>query len=223
MADNGSNFSQRKILIIGSIAVIAVVAAGLYYMGYTPQVSPPVNANASVVAAVNGEEITDSDVRMIRQSFAIQGQDVSEQDAIEYTIDRKVLVQEAREQGLFPSKEEVEEILEFQVSQQGGTMDDLKEQIRSQGQSYEEAVDGYRSQVAIQQYIEATIDTPQVSPSEAREFYDQNKEQLAVGANTPSYEEVQDEIVSFLEIQKQQEAVSELIQQLRSKASIVYY
>ena len=228
MVNFGSNFKSSKILIIGVISAAAVLAAvGVFYLsGELEAVSdglPPTNETASAVATVNGMEITQSDVQSMQQSSASQGQQISEQDAIEFSIDREVLVQEAEKQGFSPSTQEVEEILESQVAQQGATIEDLKEQIRSQGQSYGEVLEGYRSQVAVQQYIEATVDIPEVSPSEARDFYEQNKEQLAAGGEVPEYEVVQDDIVSFLEIQKQQEAVSELVQQLRNEASIVYY
>ncbi len=220
---------SSKILIIGGIAIAAVVAAAavFYFGGETEEaqqqdMTPGTIETASPVATVNGEEVTQSEVSSMQQSFALQGQQISEEDAIEYAIDQKLLVQEAESQGFSPSTQEVEEQLEGQLALRGATIDDLKEQLALRGESYEEQLEGFRSQVAVQQYVEETIEVPEVESSEAREFYEENKEQLSTGDQVPSYEETEGQIVSFLESQKQQEAISELLEQLRAKATIVY-
>jgi molybdopterin converting factor small subunit len=213
----------RLIVIVAIAAAAAGLAfAGAYFLSQESDSMSPTAETASTIAIVNGKEITRGDVLTIQQSFASQGQQMSEHDAIEYSIDREVLVQEAERQGFSLSAQQAEEMLEVQLAQQGGTIEDLREQLSRQGQSYEEALEGYRLQVEIQQYLESAVDVPPVSPSEVREFYEQNKEQLAVGGDVPEYEAVETDIESFLELQKQQEAVLVLIDQLRSKADIVY-
>ncbi len=175
-----------------------------------------------MVTRVNGKEITREDVMTMQQSFASQGQEISEQEAVEYSIDRELLAQETEKQGFIPPTPQAEEMLKEEVARQGATIESLKEQLKSQGQSYEEILEGYRIQAGIQQFIDSTVETPPVDPSEAREFYEQNKQQLAAGGQQlPNYEAVKEGIESYLKQQKQQEAVSHLVQELRTQADIV--
>lgn len=175
-----------------------------------------------VVTKVNGKEITRVDVMTMQQSFASQGQEISEQEAVEYSIDRELLAQETEKQGFMPSPQKAEEMLKEEVARQGASMESLKEQLKSQGQPYEEVLESYRIQAGIQQFIDSTVETPQISPSEAKEFYEQNKQQLAAGGQLPNYEVVKEGIETYLKQQKQQIAVSHMVQELRTQADIVY-
>lgn len=175
-----------------------------------------------VVTKVNGKEITREDVVTMQQSFASQGQEISEQEAVEYSIDRELLAQETEKQGLIPPAQRAEEMLKEEVARQGATIDSLKEQLKSHGQSYDEILESYRIQAGIQQFIDSKVETPQVDPSEAKEFFEQNKQQLAAGGQLPNYEAVKEEIEAYLKQQKQQVALSHLVGQLRTEADIVY-
>ena len=220
---------DNKLLFIGVLAGVAAVLAGVgaFYLGGDLQLAPeaesPRTAEAAVLATVNGEEITRDDVNTYRQFFAAQGQQMSEEEAVELAIDLQVLAQEAEKQGYSPTPEEVEEVLEVQLAQRGATIDDLKEELRLEGRSYEETLETFQSEVAVQLYVRDTVPLPEVNNSEAREFYEQNKEQLAVGGSVPSFEEVQGQITGFLQVEKHEEAISTLVQELRLGAEIVYY
>jgi parvulin-like peptidyl-prolyl isomerase len=86
-----------------------------------------------VVATVNGEEITSGEVEEVQQMFAMQGQQVSEEDALEQVIDQKVLSQHAQEGEYAVTDQEAESMIESQLVQQNATLDQYKQQLEMQG------------------------------------------------------------------------------------------
>jgi multidrug efflux pump subunit AcrA (membrane-fusion protein) len=180
----------------------------------------PITGN--VVATVNNEEITSEDVAAVQQSLLQQGQQISEDDALEYVINQKVLEQKVQQENIVVTTEEAESALEQQLAMQGSTLDDYKQQVESMGVSYEAELENIKNQIATQQFLESQLEGKSfdVTEEEAQEFYEMYKAQSP--EEVLSYEELQPQIIATLEQQKQQEATSIIIQGLRTAAIVEY-
>ena len=100
-------------------------------------------------------------------------------------------------------------------------MNQLKEDLKKEGSSYEEAIEIYKNQLEMQKYLNETIKLPEINESEAKKFYDKNKEQLG-GDKALSYEEMKNQIIGYLTLIEQQKEISKLIGDLRAEANIEY-
>ncbi|MFO7710904.1 MAG: SurA N-terminal domain-containing protein [Candidatus Woesearchaeota archaeon] len=173
----------------------------------------------NVVATVNGEEITSEEVSAIQQTFMQQGQQVSEEQALEQVISQKLLAQEAQEH--MPTNEEAESAIEMQLQQQNATLEQYKQQVQAQGMSYEEQLQRIREDLAIQTYLEANMDNFTVTDEEAEAYYDEYKASQAPN-EVPPYEELEAQIVATVQQQKQQEARLAIVEELKEDAEINY-
>ncbi len=204
----------------GVILVLAVLIVGSFIIFSDKDNNSSLTGNT--VATINGEEITSGEVENIQQIIGQQGQQISEEDALEQIINQKLISQEVEKGDYSISNEEVESIIEQQISMQNMSLEDFKEQLSQQGISYEEQKDSIKEELAIQKYLETQLEEEsfEVSEEEAQEFYEMNKEQSP--EEIPPYEESKSQIISLLEQQKQQELISSLIQELRANAEIEY-
>jgi multidrug efflux pump subunit AcrA (membrane-fusion protein) len=180
----------------------------------------PITGN--VVAIVNNEEIKSEDVAAVQQSLLQQGQQISEDDVLEQVINQKVLEQKVQQENIVVTTEEAESVIEQQLAMQGATLDDYKQQVESRGVSYEAELENIKNQIATQQFLESQLEGQSfdVTEEEAQEFYEVYKAQSP--EEVPSYEELQPQIIATLEQQKQQEAISIIIQGLRTSANVEY-
>lgn len=203
-----AKLKQRK--VIAGIVAIAVVAVVLVLT------IPP----DDVAATVNGEEIMQEDVAEMQELYAAQGMPISEEQALEQLIQQEVLYQAAAE--YLPTEEEAEEQLEAQVAMMGMTMEEFHEALQNEGLSYDEQLKDFRRQLAIQDFLHEAVEAPEVTEEEAKEFYEEYKQQYPE-EELPPFEEVEPQIVMQLEQQKQQEAMGPFIEELREKADIEEY
>jgi len=165
---------------------------------------------AEVAARVNGERITEQDVAELQ---ARAGMGISYDQALEHLITEKLLYQEASNKGHALSTSDAESELETQMAAMNMTREDLDWQLQQHGISYQEYLEGYRTGLSIQNYLEATIE---VTEEEARARYDELKE--LYGDQLPPFETVKQQIIAEL----QQEAMPSLIDELRDRADIEY-
>lgn len=182
----------------------------------------PVSGTGDVVAVVNDQEVTSEEVDAIQSSFSQQGQEVSSDEALEHLIDQVVMAQKVHEEGITVSDEDAEAEIERQLSAQGVGLDEFKEHLESQGASYEDEIEALKPQLAIQEFLaNKTPDEFNVSDEEVQEFYEMYKQQTPEEEQVP-FEEIEPQIVSMLEQQRQEEAINDLIQEYREEADIEY-
>lgn len=227
---------QNKNLLFGVLVVLIVVAVAWHVLpeqqGETDEqpgeteiessVRSSQDTEEDVVAKVNGEELTTKEVKQIQDSFSQQGQQIPEEDALDQAVSQKVLSQEAEEK-YSVTDEEANTLVESQLAQQDVSLDEYKGQMEAQGVSYEEELENIKGQIAIQNYLENELEeeTLDVSDEESKEFYETYKEQSP--EDTPSYEEIEPQIVATLQQQKQQEAIGSLVEELKAEANIKYF
>ncbi len=177
---------------------------------------------ANVVAMVNGEEILLEDVTNMQNLYMQQGQQISEEQALEQLIDEELLDQQALQDKYIPTTEEAENQMEAILQQQGMTLEDYKQQLQQQGMKYEEFLQDYKNDLALDNYLEDALEEGQleVTENEAKDYYDNNKEMFP--ENT-SFEEFEPQIISMLQQQKKEDAKDLLVQDLRTEANIKYF
>ncbi|MFW5847188.1 MAG: SurA N-terminal domain-containing protein [Nanoarchaeota archaeon] len=203
--------------LVGLVLVILVVLGVIIFLSRDNS-----NLNKDVIATVNEEEITASEVSAIQESFLQQGEQISEEDALEQIINKKLILQEINKGNYAVSSEEAESAIEQQLSMQGASLDDYKQQLSQQGISYEEQLESIKEELKIQKYLENQFkdENFEVSEEEAQDFYELSKSQST--EEIPSYEELESQIISILEQQKQQKAIETLVQELKANAEIEY-
>lgn len=212
------SLNRKKGKFIAGAAVI-VAAAVLTAALVLATIAAP---GSEVVARVNDEAITAGDVTKLRvkvyESYRMQ---ISEEEALEQLIAETVLYQEAEQQGYVPTMDEAEQELEARVASSGRTMEDFEADLAKSGFSYEEYLQDFQRQLAINSYLDDAVQVPEVTEIEARVFYE-NYKQESPEAELPPFEQLKSEIMALLEQQKQQEATSLLIEELKEKADIKY-
>ena len=182
------------------------------------------------VATVNGEEVSrlaytnklkEINAILTRQKINTANTKIAaeiRQQAIAELVNFRLLYQTATAAGHTASTEQVnetyreivadmgdEETLALALGDNGLTIDDLKQQL------YE--------QLTVDAYITATVDLASVTidPAEVRAYYD------TISTNNPdlpTYEDIRDRLTVELLQQKQQQLVTDLIQDLRADAEI---
>ena len=174
------------------------------------------------LATVNGEEISSQKVSEVRQMYMQQGQQISQDEALEQVISEKVLSQKVEEKGVSVSTKEAEAMIKAQLASQNATIDQYKNQLQTQGMSYEDELEKIKEQLATQEYLEKALENQEfnVSQEEAKKFYEMYKQQSQ--QELPSFEEMESRIIKSLKQKKQQEAQAALIEELKSNADINY-
>lgn len=226
------SLNRKKGKFIAGAAVI-VAAAVLTAALVLATIAAP---GSEVVARVNGEAITAGDVTKLRvKVYEAYRMQMSEEEALERLIAETVLYQEAEQQGYTPTMDEAEQELEARVASSGRTMEDFKADLaKSEADlakteadlakslfSYEEYLQDFQRQLAINSYLDDAVQVPEVTELEARVFYENYKQQ-SPEAELPPFEQLKSEIMALLEQEKRQEATSLLIEELKEKADIEY-
>jgi hypothetical protein len=185
----------------------------------------PSETNGEFAAIVNGEEISLKEVQELQNNLSQQGQQISKDDALEYLINQLVLRQKSVEDGFVLTNEDVELELESQLSMQGMTLDDYKEQLELSNISYEEEIERIKKDLLSQQYLSSLIDLNaiEISNEEIELFYEQYISQVEQDdGNIPTLEELRSEIMGVLQQEKMSKAQNQVIQEIRSNADIEY-
>src|SRR3989344_398335 len=209
------NISKKNLIIISIILAGVIIGIILYSQ------NPSIFKQDKIVVTVNEEKIKQSSIDSIQKFALIRGQELTQQQAVEQAIYEELLVQKAESQGYVITKEQAEEKLSFKLSEEGSNLNQLKEDLKKEGSSYEEAIEIYKNQLEMQKYLNETIKLPEINESEAKKFYDKNKEQLG-GDKALSYEEMKNQIIGYLTLIEQQKEISKLIGDLRAEANIAY-
>lgn len=210
---------RQKNIMIFALAVSVLLIAGC---STTDNQGTPEQGNdltGNVVASVNGEDITSDEVSQIQDNFKQQGQQVSEEDALQQLIDQKVLYLKAKEEGLTVSTEKTEAELERMLSQQGLTLENYKQQIETQGISYEDTVQDFREQLSAQEYLDAVLDQDfNITEEEVNAYYEQVKQQAQ--QEVPPLDEIEEQLNATLKQQKRQQARNALVQKIKPEFNI---
>lgn len=197
---------------------------------------PDLEGIPEVVAQVNGEEVSKEDFEAAYtgqfQQAAMQaqmsGQEI-DQDQLknqlaESMVGQKLLIQEAENQKLAASDEEVNQTLE-QLAQQNGleTTDEFLKALDEQGMKEEQVRSQVATQVKVDQLIAESAGDTTPSNEEVEAAYEQIKEQqeqMGSEEELPAFEELKPELEEQVKTQKENEATQTLVAELREKADV---
>ena len=214
---------REKGKIIAGIAGIAA-AAVLTVVLILATVGAP---SPDILARVNGQEITKQEVQEFqRQTYLWYGQNATEEQALEQMIAEKLLYREAEWEGYLLTPEEAEQELVTWLALMGKTIEDLEAQLEEVDLSYDEYLEDFQRQLAIQSFLDEEVSVPEATEEEARAYYEDYREaflQQYPEAVIPPFEQAQSQIVELLSQEKQQKAIILFIEELKQKADIKIY
>lgn len=215
----------KKLILGVSVAVLLLAAGGIVWLKQQGKDAADMNSERTedAVAKVNGEEINSAEIVAAQEMISQQGEEISEENALEQVINQKIISQEVENEGYSITTEEAEATIGEQLSAQGMGLEEYKQQVEQEGVSYEEQLQRIKEELAVQKYLSDNIDEEAiaVTEEESEQFYERYQDQ-ETEEEIPPYEEIKPQITARLEQQKQQEAINSLIQELRQDADIEY-
>jgi len=224
-----NNLQKILVLIAGIIAISAIIIIGTTVFQDQPTNDSTDNDDTRIItdeviaASVNGVNITYDEVVSFQQAYAQQGQNLTEKQILEQLINAEILTQAAQQDKYIPDEQEAEQQLEALLLEQNMTLEAYKQQLKSQGTSYDVQLQKYILQLTIQNYLDDVLDKEDlnVTKQEAENYYQSYVNQSS--GEVPSYEDIEDQIISYLKEQKRNNAVNALVQDLRKDAEIIYH
>ncbi|MCT1607509.1 SurA N-terminal domain-containing protein [Nesterenkonia massiliensis] len=212
--------------------------------GEAPEMpEPDLGDVPEVVAEVNDAEISGEDYRtayesqFMQQSMQAQmsGQEIDEEQlqdqVLNSLIGAELLVQQAEEDGYEPSEEEVDaELQELAEANGMESTDELMQMAQEQGTEEDELRADVQRQLKITHVIES-LEVDEPTDEEVQEAYDGftagqpappegEGEGDAEAPETPSLEELRPQIEEQLTAQKQNEAATAHVDQIREDADV---
>lgn len=198
------NFKSNKILmnvliwIVVFFVSLVVVDFGVQYLNY--------HASAAVV---NGERIYNGEFNdKLRQSYG--------ETVISQMIDEKIIRQEARNQDVEISDEEVEKEIE-QLEKDYGGADELDNQLEMNGTSRARLEDQIETVLIVQKILGDDIE---ITEQEKKDFYEEYKDVLFTENEDPTYEESEEKIEEILTEQKVSQELQPWLAELKDEANI---
>jgi parvulin-like peptidyl-prolyl isomerase len=221
---NKSGSSAVKLII--SLIIIVAIAFGAWYAFGGEKDQSKKNIASAVMATVNGEEISGTEFEefFTKQKALIGDQqnsideDVLREQILDLLISKTLLLQKVGEAGVELTTEELDAQL-TQIKSQFPDDQAFTNALSEQGFTQESFVDALREDLVIQKYIDSQIDVSAitVTDEEIQAEYD-----LAITKqdNLPGIDVLGDPIKAQLLQQKQQQLVTELIENLKSGSDI---
>jgi hypothetical protein len=221
---------MKKTII--AIAVVLILGFGFWYLSSLGDFSPQENGEDNdVVAIVNGEEISRSDLNDFEMQTAAEmgldasslGEEEKEQvqsQAIEGLISRTLLYQEARNSEIEAPEDQIDEQVE-ETKSQFESDEEFEDALENEGITEEELRSRIGFNVILQSYIDRELDfsSVKIEESEVEEMYNQVVSEQGEEA-VPPLEEVYEQVESMLMQQKQEEELEKHIENLKEEADI---
>ena len=175
---------------------------------------------SEVLANVNGEEIIREDVVEIQELLMMQGQQFSEQEALNQVIAQTLIQQDFESMNIELSEEEALSIIEEELAFQGLTLEEYQQQIEASGVSFSEELENIIESLAFDQYVQQLIQNSnfEITHEDIQQYYELVAAQF--GEGLPPLEEMEDEIISMIESEFEQEILNQRVQELEQEANI---
>ena len=190
------------------------------------------------MVVVNGEEILKSEFlaefettkQMVTAQYGIDIESEEnqalipqlQQQTIQNMISQEALAQEAENQGLEVSEEEIEDSIE-QLKEQFGGEEGYDEALAQENLTEEELKDMLRQEQLTTTLIENNVsyDSINVTEEELTNYYEQYKAQMeGQEQEAPAFEEIEEQLKQQLEQQKRQEVDQAYIQEIINESNI---
>ncbi|MBM7662652.1 L-fucose mutarotase/ribose pyranase (RbsD/FucU family) [Bacillus mesophilus] len=188
-----------------------------------------------VMATVNGEEILKSDYDLLFQdtaaTYAQQGMDVNtldeemkkqlETQILDQLINTELLIQQANTEGFKPEEGEVNDSLE-EMKAQFEDEEKFKQALEENNLTEASLKERIVSELQITSYLESAVGEIKVTDEEITAVYDQYKQAMeSQEQEVQELETIKAQLEEQATMQKRQEKISEIIEQLRNDNEIV--
>ncbi|MGM8216047.1 SurA N-terminal domain-containing protein [Bacillaceae bacterium W0354] len=189
--------------------------------------------DVDVVATVNGEDISKDELIQNEQylvdQYEMMGMPIAgsegqiRETALNQLINTKLVVQNAIDEGLVPSDEEIEEEYQSLIDELKSyyETDDVSEVFEQFDTNEEEVKSDIRTDLITNKFLEANLKVEEVSDEELQQAYDDYVAQMEQAEQeAESLENVRELLKQQLTDQKQSDAQRELIDRLRENSEI---
>lgn len=174
-----------------------------------------------VVAVVNGEDVTGKSYNLVYAQlklFSSQGGDELDEDeiktaTIESLIDRAVLLQHARDEGIEVTDDDATKELDTIKSENEDGLTSLLEQFQMSEDGFKEQL---KFELTLNEFKEKNIDV-EVTDEEVEEIYKETKKE---NEEIPELDEIKDQLKGNIKEQKTNEALQKTIDEIREKAKV---
>lgn len=199
---------------------------------------PDLEGVPDVVAEVNGTEINKEDFESAYmsqfQNMAMQaqmsGQEI-DQDQLKVQVAdslvaQELLVQETENRNIEATEDELDETLTAIAAQNGlESSEEFLAALEEQGLSEEEVMEQVASQVKVDKLVAEEAGEITVSEEELQTFYDEitGQQEDAESGDMPAFEEIKPELEAQMVQQKENDAVLELVAELRENADVTVH
>lgn len=167
---------SRKEVRWAAIAAIALAIVAVGILAFWLLSEQDAFVEGDVLATVNGEPIYTEEISALHARLPpdLQAQ-VTREDLIQQAIDKELVLQRARSEGIRASDEEVEARIAEQAQMFGSSASELRQLLEASGVSWSDYEDAVREEVVLTRFVEEEI-IPQVdiAPDDVEEYYYDN-------------------------------------------------
>jgi len=240
------NFSKRNFVIFSLVLLLVIPAVGVLAQDQESSQSSGQESQPTVVATVNGSDITQQELSQSAQVYPIimtlsrqfrsfaqfmMTSEAGNEFLTEYRkyvldqlIDQELQQQKIEDLGIEVSEEEVQEQIDSIISNNDQFEDEksLEEYLKNnQNMSLDSLKSRIKESIRQQKLRDEVTGNVEVTEEEITTFYEENKESYKdQEGNVKSLDEVSDQIEGTLKSQKSNEAWSEWLEQEREEAEI---
>ena len=240
------NFSKRNFVIFSLVLLLVIPAIGVLAQDQESGQSSGQESQPTVVATVNGSDITQQELSQSAQVYPIimtlsrqfrsfaqfmMTSEAGNEFLTEYRkyvldqlIDQELQQQKIEDLGIEVSEEEVQEQIDSIISNNDQFEDEksLEEYLKNnQNMSLDSLKSRIKESIRQQKLRDEVTGNVEVTEEEITSFYEENKESYKdQEGNVKSLDEVSDQIEGTLKSQKSNEAWSEWLEQEREEAEI---
>ncbi len=206
--------AKKNVLFL--LLLIAVAAVTFIY----GSMKAGEGGSREVAAIVNGKPIyTDDIARELATIPAGQRQNISELEVLDFLIEKRLLLEAAKEEGIIVTKQDIDELYRKYANPAYFDIRATEALIAEQNLSEDEFIERLAEQAAINKLMEKKVDaialTQRISSSEVEQIYESSFK----GRNV-SFEEAEEDIVLFI-LQKRKENIrTSYINSLKMDADI---
>ena len=196
--------SKNKLIIIAVIGVVIICAFVLYF-----NKAP----SDDIAAIVNGESITIQDINEQYDRVPEQyKQVITKEMLLNQSIDKLLLLQEAKKEGISVTAEELSKIIDNLITQSGLSKENFDKTLEEQNLTIEFLKDYYEKQLIINNLLNKTVISKIiVSSSDVEKYYNNNKEEFI----TPEQIRVRHILVNSIE------EAEEILEELNKGADFI--
>ncbi len=165
------------------LAIVILIAIIFVYTKYYPSTAGSGTTNdKTVIASVNGEDITLDELEKAYVSVPPQSQvSLTKKDLLNQMIEARLLFQVAKKEGYEISDEKAKEQLELAKKASGLTEEQFQQFLTQQKISEEDLITQIKKQVTVQIFLNDTIyGKIEIEENEIKDYYNTNKDKFKV-------------------------------------------